>query len=120
MEESAKRFRDLRVWQKGVDLVKEIYTITKSFPSDELYGLTSQMRRAAVSIPSNIAEGFRRKGAKEFKQFLTIALGSCSELETQTVIAHELGYIDHEQDKNISLLIDHVCGMIVNLRKRVL
>jgi four helix bundle protein len=75
--------KDLDVWKKSMNLVVLIYDITSKFPSDERFGLTSQMRRAAVSIPSNIAEGAARKGDKEFIQFLMIALGSLSELETQ-------------------------------------
>ena len=118
MESKIQRFRDLKVWQKGVELVKEIYKITKNFPKEELYGLSSQMRRASVSIPSNIAEGFRRRYAKEYKQFLRIALGSCAELETQVVIAKELKYIDANQEGAVEL-IDHICRMIVNLEKRI-
>jgi len=84
--EKIKNFQDLRIWQKGIEVVKDIYILTKKFPKEELYGLTSQMRRSAVSIPSNIAEGFRRYHNKEYKQFLYIALGSCAELETQIII----------------------------------
>ncbi len=76
MEEKIKSFKDLKIWQKGIEIVKDVYDITKSFPKEELYGLTSQMRRCAVSIPSNIAEGFKRYHNKEFKQFLYITLGS--------------------------------------------
>ena len=87
-------FRDLEIWKRGIDLVKSIYEITKSFPNSECYGLTSQIRRAAVSIPSNIAEGHIRGHKAEFRQFLFIALGSLAELETQVIIANELGYLD--------------------------
>ena len=119
MEDKIRTFKDLKVWQKGIELVKEIYKITKDFPKDELYGLTSQMRRSAVSIPSNIAEGFRRRYNKEHKQFLSIALGSCAELETQKIIAKELGYIRSEQDVILTDLIDHICAMLVNLDKKI-
>ena len=85
--------KDLDVWKAGMDLVAEIYTITLSFPKEELYGLASQMRRAAVSIPSNIAEGAARKTENEFVQFLFVALGSASELETQVIIALRLRYL---------------------------
>jgi four helix bundle protein len=119
MEEKIKTFKDLRVWQKGIELVKEVYRITRSFPNEERYGLTSQMRRAAVSIPSNAAEGFRRRYSKEHKQFLSIALGSCAELETQTIISKELGYIDSVNEKPLMDLIDHICGMLVNLDKKI-
>ena len=98
MTEKIKNFQDLRIWQKGIEAVKDIYILTKKFPKEELYGLTSQMRRSAVSIPTNIAEGFRRYHNKEYKQYLYIALGSCAELETQIIIANELDYIN-ETDK---------------------
>jgi len=98
MTEKIKNFQDLRIWQIGIEVVKDIYILTKKFPKEELYGLTSQMRRSAVSIPSNIAEGFRRYHNKKYKQFLYIALGSCAELETQIIIANELDYIS-ETDK---------------------
>jgi len=119
MENKIRRFTDLRVWQKGIELVKEVYNLTKSFPKDERYGLSMQMRRAAVSIPSNIAEGFRRKYAKEYKQFLRIALGSCAELETQIVIAKELGYADSDKEKELVGSIDYICRMIFNLEKKL-
>ena len=80
---SIKTHKDLDVWNDAMELVTNIYKLTKSFPKDELYGLTSQMRRSAVSVPSNIAEGAARKNKAEFIQFLHIALGSSSELETQ-------------------------------------
>lgn len=89
-----RSFRDLRIWTKGIELVKKIYKITHTFPKEELFGLTSQLRRAAVSIPSNVAEGHIRNHQKEFKQFLFISLSSLAELETQLIIAKELGYIE--------------------------
>ena len=85
-----KRFRDLEIWQKGVELVTLVYEVTARFPESESYGLSAQMRRCAVSVPSNVAEGFRRGHHKEFRQFLHIALGSLAELETQVVIARTL------------------------------
>lgn len=75
-----KDYKDLKVWQKGIDIVDKIYSITTKFPKEEVYGLVLQMRKAAVSIPSNIAEGFVRHHSKEYKQFLYISLGSCAEL----------------------------------------
>ncbi|MEW6074705.1 MAG: four helix bundle protein [Candidatus Omnitrophota bacterium] len=119
MEEKIRTFKDLKVWQKGMALTKEIYKTTKLFPLDERYGLSSQMRRAAVSIPSNIAEGFRRRYAKEHKQFLILALGSCAELETQLEISKELGYLDKETLLPIADLVDHICAMIVNMSKKI-
>ena len=89
-----KNHYDLDVWKKSIELVKDIYEVSKFFPKEEMYGLTSQIRRAAVSIPSNIAEGASRQSNKEFIQFLYIALGSCSEVETQIIIAKELFFIN--------------------------
>ena len=86
-------FRDLVVWQKSVDLVTEIYRLSKKFPKDELFGLTSQIRRAAVSIPSNIAEGRGKSSRGEFQQFLHHSRGSLAEVETQIIIAQNLGYL---------------------------
>ncbi len=83
-------YKDLLVWQKSIELVLEIYTLTQNFPKNEIYGLTSQMRRSAVSIPSNIAEGRLRGTRKDFLQFLRIAYGSGGELETQIIIAKQL------------------------------
>ncbi|MFA5010608.1 MAG: four helix bundle protein [Ignavibacteria bacterium] len=88
--ENIKTHKDLEVWKKSIDLVSEIYEITKSFPKEEIYGLTNQIRRSAVSIPSNIAEGAGRNHDKEFIQFLYIAMGSSSELETQIFICKNL------------------------------
>ena len=85
-------YKELNVWEKSMGLAEKIYEITKPFPDAEIYGLTSQMRRCSVSIPSNIAEGSGRSGKKEFKQFLHIALGSASELETQLILAERLGF----------------------------
>ena len=89
--------KDLDLWKKSMDLVETIYKLTQAFPESEKFGLTSQMRRAAVSIPSNIAEGAARKGDKELIHFLHIALGSLSELETQYLIAIRLAFIKKEE-----------------------
>ena len=115
MTEKIKNFQDLRIWQKGIEVVKDIYILTKKFPKEELYGLTSQMRRSAVSIPSNIAEGFRRYHNKEYKQFLYIALGSCAELETQIIIANELDYINETNKTEFIEKIKYICRMTVKL-----
>jgi four helix bundle protein len=93
----AKSFRDLLVWQKGVQLTVLVYQLSKTFPREEIYGLTSQMRRCAVSIPSNIAEGAGRLNTPEYRHFLGIARGSSFELQTQLIIAKELGFGDVEQ-----------------------
>ncbi|HBY56421.1 MAG TPA: four helix bundle protein [Candidatus Atribacteria bacterium] len=110
-----KNFQDLRIWQVGIEVVKDIYILTKKFPKEELYGLNSQMRRSAVSIPSNIAEGFRRYHNKEYKQFLYIALGSCAELETQIIIANELDYINETEKTELIEKIKYICRMTVKL-----
>ncbi|MDD5626330.1 MAG: four helix bundle protein [Patescibacteria group bacterium] len=100
-------YKDLIVWQKAITLVIEIYTLTNKFPKEEIYGLTSQMRRAAISIPSNIAEGRRRGSKKEFHQFLLIAYGSGAELETQIEIAKKLPFGNNlDYNKIDSLLIE--------------
>ncbi len=95
---STHRFVDLTAWQKAMDLVEDVYRVTRSFPKEELYGLTSQLRKSAIPVPSNIAEGSGRKGHREFAHHLSIALGSLAELETQVLIAQRLGYFAEESD----------------------
>jgi four helix bundle protein len=90
---TVKSFRDLRVWQAAMELVEKIYRFTQKFPAQEMYGLTSQLRRAAVSIPSNIAEGHTRAHTKEYLNFLSVTQGSLAELQTQIEIAIRLGYL---------------------------
>jgi len=90
-------FRKLEIWAKGMEVVKEIYILTKQLPDNEKFGLVSQMQRCAVSIPSNIAEGCSRNSELEFKRFLEIAIGSAFELETQIIICNELGFLDSEK-----------------------
>ena len=108
--------KDLDVWKKSIEFVTEIYQVTNSFPKHELYGLTSQIRRAAISIPSNIAEGAARNHKKEFKQFLYIALSSCTEIETQIIIAQNLGYIKISEN-NIIPKLDIIAKMLQGLIK---
>jgi four helix bundle protein len=91
---AVRHYRELVAWQRAMDLVELVYKMTRSFPPDELYGLTNQLRRAAVSIPSNIAEGQGRGVGKEFAHHLRIAAGSLNEVETQVLIAQRLGYTD--------------------------
>ena len=119
MKEKIKNFQDLRIWQKGIEVVRDTYILTKKFPKEELYALTSQMKRSAVSIPSNIAEGFRRYHNKEYKQFLYIALGSCAELETQIIIAKELNYIDDNYKIEVIDKIQYICKMIIKLIQKL-
>lgn len=89
---SAKNHRELKVWHNGMVLAKKVHVVTRSFPKDETYGLTSQLRRVAVSIPSNIAEGYARQSTKELLQFLAIASGSLAEIETQLLLAVDFDY----------------------------
>ena len=119
MTDKIKDFRDLDIWKKGIEIVKDIYNIVEKFPKQEFYGLVSQIQRSAVSIPSNVAEGFNRFHNKEYKQFLYIALGSCAELETQIEIASELKYINNEKKKNILERINHESRMLTNLIKKL-
>jgi four helix bundle protein len=98
----SKSFRDLDVWKLSIEIVKNIYQLTNKFPNSEIYGMIAQLRRSAISIPSNIAEGQGRNSAKEFKQFLAIALGSLAELETQLVISKEVNYLT---ERDLSPLI---------------
>lgn len=117
--EKIKSFRELKIWQKGIEIVKDTYMITRKFPKEELYCLTAQMRRAAISIPSNIAEGFKRFHDKEYKQFLYISLGSAAELETQFIIAKELGFINEKEIAGILEKIDHVSKMTSSLLNKL-
>jgi len=114
--------KNLDVWQESVALATLIYQITETFPKCEIYGLTSQMRRAVVSVPSNIAEGAARHYTKEFVQFLSIAGGSLSELDTQVEIATNLGYLTLQQKEMVDVRIDSIsmklAGLINKLRKQ--
>ena len=113
-------YKDLLVWRKGIELVKEIYRMTKPFPADERFGLVSQMRRAAVSIPSNIAEGQARKTTGEFVQFLSQAEGSLAELDTQLILAVELGYSNTTQVASATGLVSELKRMLNALRRVLL
>ena len=117
-----KTHKDLDVWKRSVEFVTSVYEITKTFPKDEVYGLTNQIRRAAVSIPSNIAEGAGRNHDKEFIQFLYIALGSCTELETQLIISGNLKYVNSDKLDKMLLELDvlgkMISGLIRAVRKR--
>ncbi|MGH9647047.1 MAG: four helix bundle protein [Bryobacteraceae bacterium] len=110
-----KRYTDLVAWQKAMDLVQEVYQITKSFSREELYSLTSQVRRSAVSIPSNIAEGHCRNGRREFAHHLSIALGSLGETETQMLIAHRLEYLTAEALARFEDLASETGRLLVGL-----
>ena len=112
--------KSLDVWKRSISLVKKVYELTSSFPKEEMFGLTSQIRRAAVSVPSNIAEGCARNSDKELIQFLYISLGSLSELETQFIIANELGYIakNNYLFNDINKIKKMVLGLIKYLRSK--
>ena len=112
-----KSYEDLIVWQKAMDLVVEVYKVTENFPSSEMYGLSSQMRRAAVSIPSNIAEGSRCRGVKEVRQFLLFAFGSGSELETQIKLAKRLPFgkgLDYNKSESLLVEVMKMLNVMVN------
>ena len=114
-----RSYRDLLIWQKGMALAKQIYAMTRAFPSDERFGLTAQMRRAVVSVPSNIAEGQARHGRREFVQFLSHAEGSLAELDTQLALAVELGYC-HPSDADGSVaIVAELQKMIASLRGKL-
>jgi four helix bundle protein len=113
------RYRDLEIWQMAMAVATEIHRLTKDFPAPELYGLTSQMRRAAVSIPSNIAEGFMRRSRREFAQFLSVAKGSIAELETQSTLARNFGYLSDEDHDRLLEQLDHLSRKITLFRQRV-
>ena len=112
-----KSFKDLNVWQKSYNLCLRIYKVTKRFPKDEMYGLTSQIRRSAVSIPSNIAEGYGRKTTLDYVRFLYIAYGSVCELATQTMISGDLGYVGKKSCQEIKEEIGDVERMLKSMIK---
>ena len=112
-----KNYKELNVWQKAYTLCLHIYRVTQRFPKDEMYGLTSQIRRSAVSIPSNIAEGYGRKTTLEYVRFLYIAYGSICELETQTILSGDLGYVGKDRRQEIRQEIGDVERMLKTMIK---
>ena len=110
-----KSYRDLIVWQESIKLVKSVYVISQEFPKEEVFALTNQLRRAVVSIPSNIAEGQKRRTSKDFLQFVQIAFGSAAEVDTQIEIAYQLGYIKLKEYTRINDQIDHILRMLNKL-----
>jgi four helix bundle protein len=118
-KKKVKSYKDLLVWQKGISLVKKIYHLTQTFPDAEKFGLVSQMRRAAVSIPSNIAEGQARRARKEFIQFLSHSEGSVAELETQVILGVELGYCALADTQEITALTTELSKMLDSLRRKL-
>jgi len=113
-------YRELLIWQKGMDITEKVYQLTKSFPMEEQYGLTSQIKRSSISIPSNIAEGFGRNSTKSYLHFTKIALGSLFELETQLLLANKLNFIKNEEDyTTIMYLITEESKMISSFIKKL-
>ncbi len=111
----SRSYRDLEVWKLSLSLVEDIYKATATFPASENYGLSQQIRRAAVSIPSNIAEGQFRNSSKEFRQFLAIALGSSAELETQLIIANKVNYLSTEELSGLLNNMEIIMKMVKKL-----
>jgi four helix bundle protein len=110
------RYKELNVWKRSREFCSSIYSITTTFPQDEKFGLTSQLRRAAISIPSNIAEGASRSSKKDFARFLEISIGSSYEIETQLLIATDLKYISKENSVELSQTIISIIKMLSKLR----
>jgi four helix bundle protein len=115
----SRSYRDLEVWKLSIDFVKQVYQVTHNFPASERFGLINQIRRAAVSIPSNIAEGQGRNSTKEFRQFLAISLGSLAELETQLIIAKEIAYLPQNGLDDLLIPLDMIRKMIKGLSKGI-
>jgi four helix bundle protein len=117
MMNKIKTHKDLDVWKEAMELARLVYLITSKFPKEELYGLTQQIRRSAVSVPSNIAEGAARNSGKEFVQFLYISLGSLAELETQLLLSEKLGFLqENESETNIERIRKMLIGLIKYLK----
>ncbi len=112
-------FRNLQVWKKSHNLTLDVYKSTSQFPRTEIYGLTSQIRRACSSIPTNIAEGCGRKSPADFARFLQIALGSASETEYLILLTHDLKYLNSDQYAELIDSINHIKRMLINLQKTV-
>ncbi|WP_205503479.1 four helix bundle protein [Rufibacter psychrotolerans] len=110
-------FKELRVWQEAMDLAEAIYLATANFPAHEKFGLTSQLTRAAVSVPSNISEGAGRNSNKEFSQFITIATGSAFEVETQLLLAQRLKLINNETTEPLLVKVENIQKMLYRLKK---
>ena len=118
-----KTHKDLEVWKRSIQMVTKIYKETTNFPKEELYGITSQIRRSAISIPSNIAEGAGRNHTKEFIQFLYISMGSLAELETQLIIANNLNFLTNEVFENLNIFLikirSQLSGLLKSLQNRI-
>ena len=113
----ARPHESLEAWKEAMRLVRIIYDLTNAFPREEIFGLIAQMRRAAVSVPSNLAEGAARSSRKEFSQFLSVAKGSLSELETQLLISADLGYLD--RGNGVFVVAEHLAKLLAGLHRKV-
>ena len=118
-KQAVRNYRDLLVWQKAMSLVEDVYKLTLRFPTDERFGLVAQIRRAAVSIPSNIAEGQARKSTREFVQFISHAEGSLAEVDTQLTLGTRLGFCKTEEVAGIFSRIEEIRKMLMSLRSRL-
>jgi four helix bundle protein len=114
-----RSFQDLEIWRRGIVLVERVYAVTGNFPKEEIYSLTSQIRRSAISVPSNIAEGFSRFHSKEYRRFLYVSLGSCSELATQIIIASKLKYLSISESDKVLAEIEIISKMTMSLIKKL-
>jgi len=114
-----KDFRDLKVWEKAHDVALVCYEITKGFPKEEVFGLTSQIRRAGASVPANIAEGCGRRGNAELHRFLQMAMGSASELEYHLLLSRDLGYLNREKHHRVHEQVEEVKRMLASLTRKV-
>jgi four helix bundle protein len=113
----SQSYRDLMVWRKSIELCVHVYELCTNFPKSELYGITDQIKRASVSIPSNIAEGQARQGSKEFLHFLSIAIGSLAELDTQRIIAEQLRFLSPDKSSDLDHRITEIRKMLYSLIK---
>ena len=114
-----RTFKDLKVWQKSHELTLEVYRVTESYPNEERYGLVSQLRRSASSIPTNLAEGFKRRGKKDFAHFVNVAEGSLEETKYTLLLSYELGYLDKNRLDNLNEICDEVGKMLTGLYKKL-
>lgn len=112
-------YKQLTIWQKGIELTLLVYATTQNLPKEEMFNLKSQMRSAALSVPSNIAEGSQRNSDKEFAHFLSIAIGSLAELETQRIVANRLSYLSEEKNQLLEQRIDELRRMIFKFRQKL-
>ena len=118
-EATVRDFRGLKVWEKAHQLTLSVYRVSVRFPTDERYGLTSQLRRAAVSIPANIAEGCGRRGDREMSRFLQISMGSASELEYHLLLAHDLGHLDNQTHRELEERTTEVKRMLSSFLQKL-